>query len=192
VELSPDAAGIAAAAEKGAALGVLHEGYPMKDYAAYTVRDTRNIDPADGNVDAVIVATPIERTRHAAFIATYAGHPVVADEAYRRADLAPGQIGFLVFAHGSNEIDQDFISKFGDAELVIGDTAHKAVARKTTEPSQSLYRLAPRGRQRFVATIFYRFDLAAEPDAGAAATRLRFTDATGKRFDLPIDLKRFR
>lgn len=190
VELYPDRAAVAQATARGAQLAAAHEGYLLKDYVTYAVRDSRAIDPADGLVDAVVVTTLLERTRHAAFIASYSGKKVSGEDARKRAGLKDGEVGFLLFVHGRDPIDQEFATGFGPAALIIGEQRFTSEP-VAGEPSQAVYPLAPDDRIRFVTTITYRFDLSSARDAGHLPARLQFTDASGKHFDLPVELGRF-
>jgi hypothetical protein len=192
VDLAPDAAAIARAAAEGRAMYKPTVGYGLHDYAIYAVRDARAIDPADGSVDAVVIATPLERTRHAAYFGAYEKRALPPAEAFRKGGLGPGRIAFIVFAHGGDEADMEFPGKFSTATLVIGGRTLAATAIDRGGPSPSTYPRSTRGRTRFVATITYRFDLSGIPDAGRARARLDFTDASGKSFDLPVDLAAFR
>jgi len=192
VDLTPDAAAIARAAAEGRAMYKPTLGYEMADHVVYEVRDARAIDPADGNVDAVVAATPLERTRHAAYLGQYEQRALPPEEAYRKGGVGPGQIAFIVFAHGSDDADMEFPGKFSGAVLAIGGKQLTASAVDRGGPSFSTYPLSTRGRTRFVATITYRFDLTGIADAAHARARLAFTDATGKSFDLPVDLASFR
>jgi hypothetical protein len=191
VVLKPAAADIAAAAADGVALAKPHEGYRLKDYAIYTVRDARAIDPADGDVDAVIFATPLERTRHSAFVAAFSGRPIAAAEARRRAGLADEHVRIIVFAHGASSKDMGFAKAFGAARLSVGGMSLNA-APVSSDPSSTVYPLARTDRDRFVARVTYNFNLSDMALATAANARLSFIDGSGKAFDLPIDLASYR
>jgi hypothetical protein len=192
VDLAPDAAAIARAAADGRAMYRPSTGYDLADHVIYEVRDARAIDPKDGNVDAVVLATPLERTRHAAYFGQYEQHALAPGEAYRKGGLGAGQIAFIVFAHGGDEADMEFPDKFSAATLTIGGKQLAATAVDRGGPSFSTYPLSTTGHSRFVATITYRFDLASVADAARGKGRFAFTDATGKSFDLPVDLAAFR
>jgi hypothetical protein len=192
IDLAPDGAAIARAAAEGRAMYKPSLGYDLADHVVYEVRDARAIDPKDGNVDAVVLATPLERTRHAAYLGQYEQHALAPAEAYRRGGLGAGQIAFIVFAHGSDEADMEFPAKFSTATLTIAGKQLAAVAVDRGGPSFSTYPLSTTGRSRFVATISYRFDLRTVPGAATAQGRLGFTDATGKPFDLPVNLAVYR
>lgn len=188
VDLAPEAAAVARAAAEGRALYKPQFGYPLKDHVVYAVKDARGIDPADGSVDAVVLATPLERIRHAAYFAEYEKRASSPAELYAKSGLAAGQVAFIVFAHGGPDGDMEFPEKFSRATLSVGDRQLEASTVDRGGASPSIYPLARSGRMRFVATITYRFDLAGLAGAATAAARLAFTDATGKSFDLPVDL----
>jgi hypothetical protein len=192
VDLAPDAAAIARAAADGRAMYKPSFGYDLADHVVYEVRDARAIDPKDGSVDAVVLATPLERTRHAAYFGQYEQHALAPSEAYRKGGLAAGQVAFIVFAHGSDEADMEFPAKFSTASLTIAGKPLSASAVDRGGPSFSTYPLATTDRSRFVATITYRFDLQTVPGAATAQGRLAFTDASGKSFDLPVNLGVYR
>jgi hypothetical protein len=192
VDLAPDAAAIARAAADGRAMYKPSYGYDLADHVVYQVRDARAIDPNDGSVDAVVLATPLERTRHAAYFGQYQQTALAPGDAYRKGGLDAGQIAFIVFAHGSNEGDMEFPARFSAASLTIGGHQLATIAVDRGGPSFSTYPLATKDRSRFVATVTYRFDLATVPGAATAAGRLAFTDATGKAFDLPVNLGAYR
>lgn len=192
VDLAPDAAAIARAVADGRAMYRPAYGYDLADHVIYEVRDARAIDPADGSVDAVVLATPLERTRHAAYFGQYEKQALSPEEAFRRGGLAANQIAFIVFAHGGDDADMEFPGKFSAATLAIGGRQLAATAIDRGGPSISTYPLSTKGRMRFVATISYRFDLTGIAEGAEGKARLAFTDASGKSFDLPVDLAAFR
>jgi hypothetical protein len=191
-DLAPGPAAIGAAARAGLADAAARQGYPLRAHVLYEVRDARAADPADGAVDAVVLATPLERTRHAAYIAAYSGRTLTPAEAYAEAGLPPGHLAVIVFAHGADEDDAAFAAGFSAATLLVAGAAAQTAEPAPSETSEAVYPLAARNRSRQVATITYRFDLSAVPGAGARRAWLFFRDATGKAFDLPVDLGRFQ
>jgi hypothetical protein len=192
VDLAPGAAAIARAAADGRAMYKPSYGYSLADHVVYEVRDARAIDPRDGSVDAVVLATPLERTRHAAYLGQYEQHALAPADAYRKGGLGAGQVAFIVFAHGGDEADMGFPAGFSTATLTIAGRPLAAVAVDRGGPSFSTYPLATKARTRFVATITYRFDLRTVPGAATAQGRFAFTDATGKAFDLLVNLGAYR
>ena len=191
VVLKPTAADIAQVAARGVGLAAARQGYLLKDYVVYAVRDSRGIDPADGEVDAVVLATPLERTRHASFIAAYTGKPISAEEARRKSDVPDGSVKVLVFAHGDNSSDLDFAGKFGPATLTW-DTGNATSRATPGEASMSVYPQADHDRYRFVAVVTYAFDLTSVPETARGKARLSFQDGGGKAFDIAVDLATMR
>lgn len=190
-DLAPAPSAIARSANAGIRAASEDEGYPVKDHILYAVKNALTIDPADGEVDAIAIATPLERTRHAAFLAARANQRLTATEAYREAALPPGFIAVIIYAHGANPADESFVGRFGRATLVLGSEIVDAETAVHSDPSDAVYPQLPQDRHRQVATITYRFDLSRWPDAGARVGRLLFTDGSGKAFNLPLDLARF-
>jgi hypothetical protein len=150
----------------GVAQAAAREGYPLRSHVLYEVRDARAADPADGAVDAIVVATPLERTRHAAYIAAYSGRPSPPAQAYAEARPAAWQLAIVVFAHGADEADEAFARAFRPRpSRSPGEAAADGPARRQRDLRGRLPAgVAPSLPQ--VATITYRFDLSALRDAG--------------------------
>jgi hypothetical protein len=189
--LHPNAEQIAAATASGRALAAPHEGYRLKDYVLYEVKNARGIDVDDGDVDAIVIATPLERTRHAAFLAAFAGRAIGPTEARASSGLPDNQLEIIVFAHGADRSDRRFAQGFTAASLIEGSESLAVALPIAGEPKEAVYPLAPGDRRRFVAIITYRFDLSRFPQLAGAKARLRFQDASGKSFDLPVDFSAF-
>ncbi len=192
VVLAPTPADIDAAAADGAALFKAGEGYRLKDYVIHEVRDARTIDPADGSVDAIVFATPYERTRHAAFLGIYTQEPLTAAQARLDAALPDNWVSFIVFAHGDDGDDRDFPARFGKATLKIGAVTVPAAGVETSHVSESTYPLLPTERERFVATLTYRFDLSGVKLAANQKAVLSFVDAQGKPRSISFDFGKYR
>jgi hypothetical protein len=190
--LSPSDAEIADALEAGAALINPDKGYPLRDHLLLEVPDARDIKPAWGAVDAVILATPLERARHAGYLAKLSGQTIEVPAARQLPELHPGSLSIIVYTHGPDGKDESFIDKFGRASLVFPHETVAAAEVTHTEPNEATYPLAGFERQRQAAVLIYRFDLAAFPRLGNARCRLKFTDPTGKAFDIPLNLAQYR
>ncbi|GAA5534180.1 hypothetical protein [Deinococcus aluminii] len=178
-----------AAVQQGEALAGQHQGYPVRDYLLYSVPDALALTPGEGSVEAVQVATPLERARWAGYFLTIQGKPVTPDAVQHIADMPPDRVEFIVYAHSNGPKDQDFLGAFGPATMLIGEQVLPTSAVKTSGASLDNYRDAD-GQVvfRWTDAITYRFRV---PE-GATTGHLRFTDATGKKYDLPFDLSRYR
>jgi hypothetical protein len=190
--LNPSDAEIAAALEAGAALVNPDNGYPLKDHVLFEVPDARDIKAAWGDVDAVILATPLERARHAGYLAKLSGQTIDVASVRQLPELHPGSLSFIVYTHGPDDNDEIFIDKFGRASLVFAHESVPAADVTHSEPTEATYPLARVQRRRQVAVLLYRFDLASLPERDNAHCRLKFTDPTGKAFDIPINLAQYR
>jgi hypothetical protein len=190
--LAPSDAEIAAALKAGGALVSSDRGYPLKDHVVYEVPDARDIKAAWGEVDAVVLASPLERARHAGYIAKLSSQTIDVATARQLPELRPGTLSILVYAHGPDGEDESFVDKFAGASLVFTDRRVAAAEVTHSEPSAATYPLASVGRERRVAVLTYRFDLAAFPALADAPCRVEFTDPTGKLFDIPLDLAHYR
>lgn len=191
-DLSPDDAAIAAAVARGAAMAEPYRGYHIKDHVIYAVPDSLNIDPALGEVDAVALGTPLERARHAGFVAAFTHQKLTVADTRAAIRLPPGWLSVLVYAHGPDAIDTSFTGKFSTAKLVFADRTVIAADAHVSEPSESVYPKATTGRERRTAVITWRFDLSAWPALHGGKARLQFTGPTGRAFDLPVDLGAYR
>jgi len=189
--LAPDDRQLAAAIDRGRVLAASHGNYSLKKNIAWAVPDARTIDPTQGAVDAVLVATPIERATHAGFLAAINGRQVTVSEARRSEQLRPGWLRIILFTHGPNAKDESYVDRFSNACLVFGDDTIVADKMDHSEPTESTYPLATENRERQVATITFHFNLSSSPQLQAARGRLRFTDDTGHKFDQPIDLSAY-
>jgi len=192
VDFAPGEDAIAQAADDGAAIAARKEGYPLPDYVLHEVRDARDLDPADGNVDAVVLATPLERVRHAAYREALSGHPRDVTKLVEESGLANGSIRVIIFAHGDDELDDAFPVKFTAIRLRAGTNALEPSSMSHTQPAETIYPLAKVDRERLVSAITLIFDLKAAGLRGSEEARLTFTDATGKPFDIAVPLAKFR
>jgi len=187
----PDSAQIADAVDQGVRLAAAHDGYPSKDYLVHRAKDTLALDPDDGDVDAVLLATPLERTRHAAFMGAYTGHPITAAEARSGAELPDKWLEVIVFAHGNNDRDRKFGEQFGTATLDFPGRSVASVSIEHSKPDRSQYPHTPRDSERFVGTVTYKFDLTWITITQDKPVTLAFDDPSGKHFEILIDLTRF-
>ncbi|WP_155298505.1 hypothetical protein [Deinococcus kurensis] len=181
-----------AAVSEGERLAAAPEaGYPLRPYTVYAVPDTLNLVAANGSVDAVTLATPFERTRYAVFLRRLGEDPVRPEDARAQADLPDHEVAFIVFAHGRTPDDQTFLTQFSAARLTLGGRSVPLLDTARSGASISQYpRTAGEIGLRFIGTVTYRFRLPAGLEN--ASGTLRFTDATGKAFTLPVQLSRYR
>ena len=186
-DFAPGKGAISEAAKAGASIAKAHNGYPLHDYVLYAVRDARDLDPADGNVDAVVLITPLEHVRHAAYLAAISGRKF--DPA--QVPLATG-LEVRIFAHGNQGGDMDFLGRFSDATLQLDGTSYASSGKEYSLVSEGVYPLAKGDRDRWVGTVTYRFEPGAAAPLAHGAGQLEFRDAGGKAFSLPIDLARYR
>ncbi len=192
VESPLPAGSVAAAFNQGVQLGGRDDqAYPLAPNAIYHTADTLRLDPADGDVDAVVIGTPWERTRFQGYLATIGGEKITAAEARQRAKLPDGSVEVLVFAHGSKPEDQDFLGGFSNMTLRLGSATLKPTESRRSGTSASQYPDTP-GEigERFTGTVTYIFRLT--PAQLKASGTVSFTDPTGKAFQLPVNLGRYR
>lgn len=189
---APGAAEIAEATRLGAALAEPYRGYPVQDYLLYAVGDALALDPSAGCVDAVQVATPFERTRHASFLAALARRPIGPEAAREAAAFPDGALAFTIFAHGAAEDDQDFLQRFSPPQLTFAGRAARLTGQDRSPTFRDIYPHAPASdRERQVGTVTFRFQLDPASLADGRGV-LSFTDACAKAFRLPVDLARYR
>lgn len=189
---APSTAQINQALEEGRRLAQNRDsGYPLKAYTLYAVADTLKLEAKNGAVDAVTIATPFERTRYQAFLSVLGQDPVTAQQARERADLPDGSVQFIVYAHGMQPTDRDFLDRFSAATLRLGNETLKPsrTERSDTDASQYPKTVGEVGI-RFVGTITYQFEIPAR--LKDASGTLSFTDASGKSFKVPVNLSKYR
>lgn len=188
VTFVPGAAEIAAAAADGDRIARIGEGYPLGEYLVYQVADARTLAPKNGCVDAIVAVTPLERTRHAAYVATVESRRVDPVQARNEADLPDHGFGILVYAHGLHERDPNFTERFRDARLLIGSREVRPTGVATSAPVDGIYPLASGDRHRPVATVTWRFDLSGLADDTTPLAWLSFTDACDRELRIAVPL----
>ena len=159
----------------------------------YSVPDALTLTPGEGAVEAVQLATPIERERWASYFLTIQGKVVTPQAVKKEANLTVGQIAFIVFAHSQSgdETDQAFLKQFGSARLTLNSQVLTPVDVVRSGSSRNNYRDA--GGQvvfRWTGTLTYRF--AVPPGLSAAKGELHFVGAAGKAYDLKLDLAQYQ
>ncbi len=186
------AASVQVAFAQGVALGKqTDQPYPLAPNAIYHTADTLRLEATNGDVDAVVIGTPWERTRYQGYLATIGGEKITATRARELARLPDGSVAVLIFAHGSKPDDQDFLAGFRGVTLRIGAASLLPTEARRSGTSVSQYPDTP-GEigERFTGTATYIFRLT--PDQLQASGTFSFTDPTGKTFHLPINLGRYR
>jgi hypothetical protein len=191
-DLTPDDRAISAAIAAGRKLAVSHPGYPLRGHIAWEVPDSRNIDPSLGDVDAILIATPLERATHAGFEAAQRGARVNAAEVRKTGEVQAGWLTVILLTHGPNRKDESHVERFSEGKLVFAEQTLMSVATEHSEASETTYPLAAENRQRQVATISFHFDLSDRPTLQSAEGRLQFSDDQGRSFDIPINLGAYR
>jgi len=132
--------GVTSAFRDGVTLGQRQDqAYPFAGYALYHTADTLRLDAADGDVDAVVLATPWERTRYQAYLATIGGETVTPAQARERARQPDGTVSVLIFAHGTRPDDQAFLAGFRDVTLKVSGAAVRPVEMRRSGTSMSQY-----------------------------------------------------
>ncbi|AWN23303.1 hypothetical protein DKM44_08725 [Deinococcus irradiatisoli] len=178
----------------GQALAAKHQGYPVADYLIYDVHDALQLHPDQGSVEAVQVATPWERARWAGYLLSVQGKPVSEQAAQVIDDLKSGQVDFIVFAHSSGEGKdyQNFLKTFSAAHLNLGSRDLTPVNTAYSGAAVDNYRDL-NGNVTFLwsGNVTYRFDLSQMPSTPQSGT-LSFTDASGKKWNLKVDLSQYK
>jgi len=191
VESPLSAASIQAAVTQGGQLARdTSAPYPLAPNAIYHTADTLRLDPRNGDVDAVVIGTPWERTRYQAYIAGIGEEKLTASQTHDRARLPDGSVAVLIYAHGAQPDDQDFMTKFSNVQLKLAGKNLRPVEAGHSGTSEAQYPDTP-GEigVRFAGTITYIFKLS--PSQLRASGTLSFTDPTGKAFSLPVMLGRY-
>jgi|GEM_PF-2535476 len=166
-------------------------GYPLRPYTVYAVVDTLKLEAQNGAVDAVTVRTPLERTRYQSYLSVLGEDSVTAEQARARSGLSTGELEFIVFAHGLNPTDDKFLKGFSTATLRLGGQTLKPTSSEDSGVSSSQYpKTVGEIGVRFVGTLTYHFKVPAT--LAAARGTLSFTDPSGKKFNLTVNLNQYR
>ncbi|WP_189090720.1 hypothetical protein [Deinococcus ruber] len=192
IESPLTSAAVQAAFQEGQKLGrESDQAYPFAPNAVYHTADTLRLDPANGDIDAVVIGTPYERIRYQGYVAAIGEDKIGAQEARTRANLPDGSVAVLIFAHGSKPEDQEFLSGIQGVTMRLGGATLTPVALRRSGTSLSQYPDTP-GEigERFTGTATYIFRLT--PAQYRASGTIRFTDATGKAFNIPVQLSKYR
>lgn len=181
---------------RGLALADQRQGYPVQAYVVYSVPDALTLERGEGSVEAVQIATPLERARWGSYFLAIQGKAVTPEAVERQANLPAGELAVIIYAHsaGKNDEDKDFLRNFSPLRLTLNGHTRTPAKVESFGPSLNNYRDAD-GRVvfRWTDTLTARFDLAGlSQNAANARGHLQFTDASGKSYDLPLDLRRVR
>lgn len=172
---------------EGRAMATTANGYDVREYLLQAVADARNILPDQGSVDAVILLTPLERLRHAAYLQAMSGLAGEPAATAARTLYVPEEVGFRVFAHGIDGGDSGFTERFQIATLRVGEQTFVPVRIERSPASIGRYPLAPRNRERTVGTVTYWFQIDRPSEWAQASANLSFRDAEGKAVDVLAD-----
>jgi hypothetical protein len=179
----------------GQALAQKRRGYPVGEYLLYSVADAYTLTPGEGSVEAVQLATPLERTRWGSYFLAIQGKAVTPQAVRQQAGLAPGHLAVVIYAHspGGAASDQAFLQNFGPLRLTLAGQTLTPSAVARGDAALNNYRdEAGQVVFRWTSTLNATFDLSGLARANDARGTLRFTDATGKAFELPVQLGRYR
>jgi hypothetical protein len=199
---SPSAEQATAAAAQGMqqANSASH-GYIVKPYVLYEVPDPLTLTPGAGEVEAVILGTPVERITYSGYLATLQGEKMPEARVRSLARSLSGTVSFIVFAHApsAGPSDKSFLERFTDVALSIDipeAVSFAPVEQTIFGPAKDFYNVPPRNReQRWLGTVTWRFSLQPLIDRGIDVARatgtLSFTDGTGKQYTVPFDLSRY-
>ena len=189
---SPSAAQYQSAFLEGRNLAQSRDGgYPLRPYTVYAVMDTLKLEAQNGAVDAVTVGTPLERTRYQSYLSVLGEDLVTAEQARARSGLSTGELEFIVFAHGLNPTDNEFLKRFTAASLRLGRQTLKPTATEDSGVSSSQYpKTVGEIGVRFVGPLTFRFKVSTT--LASARGTLSFTDPGGKKFALPVNLSLYR
>jgi hypothetical protein len=184
-----------AAVAAGAGMAAKHAGYSAQEYIAFAVRDALVLEPGEGSIDAVVVGTPFERVRYAAYLSAFEGDAPASSETSAAAD--PDYLDFIVFAHSSAKDDQDFLRRFGPVTLRIGGLTLRPASMSTFGPAEDFFTVRGGARElRMLGYATFRFAVsgtAGSPrDIPRSTGKLVIVDPYGRRYDIEIDLAKYR
>lgn len=175
-------------------------GYHLEDWVLFGVTDPLSILPEQGEIEAVIVATPFELVRYQSFLVTFQNKAFTTDQANTLAAQLKDTIAFQVFVHAPGVGDQyrDFLSDFTKASFTaLNGEDLTPVKIDTFGPAQDFYNIPGSAVQiRYLGYVLYHFDLSSLNESAANLANLTgtfsLTDSAGQAHSYDVDLSKYR
>lgn len=193
-------ADIQEAVQAGTEMASRERGYHLQDWVLYGVEDPFLILPEQGEVEAVIVATPFELLRYQSFLHAFQGKAFTPEQAQELAAELEDTISFQVFVHAPAPGDEyrDFLSAFTMAAFTVaGDESLAPLSIETFGPAQDFYNLPDAAVQiRYLGYVTFRFDLGSLEESagnfGNLTGTFTLTDSSGQDYSFEVDLSEYR
>jgi hypothetical protein len=181
------------AAREGAVMAQAHEAYAVRPWLLWDRKNPFAADRGHAGLDAVVVETPYERVRYAAYLQRLQALPVTKDEIEQWRRDASRRIGFIVYAHSRSaaDIEMTFLERFANATLTLrsGETM-RASSRAIFGGRGGFYDVGTLREERYTGSLTYRFTIANERCRRSGI--LRFADGYGEGYWFAFDLARYR
>lgn len=180
----------------GRRLSEHHRGYRAPENVLFAAADSLQIRKRQSPIEAILVGTPYERVRYTSYLYAFQGLYFSAEQAQTIARDDANTVQFIVFAHSNTPQDRNFLNRFVNGRLRLGDHAVVTSKPSVFGPALDYYNVEGVGRQfRWVGSVTFRFDLgrlrARRFNIANASGSFAFTDSEGERLKYPIDLSRY-
>ena len=206
------------ALKEGSAMNTPRNGYILSDYLLKEYNDGLSLKPGDGEVDAIIVATPYERVRYFGYLESIQRKPVTDAALNAVVDRYKNKLTFVVFTHSPYTVDQEveqwtkaygsgkitdeeghtrqrsYLDEYKEATLEVGGKTYTAKP-SVDGPYTDIFSIqGSRPQSRFLGLIHYSFDLSDLAVSGkvSGTGRLSFKDSQGKTvYSETVDLGKY-
>lgn len=206
------------ALDEGRAMNTPRNGYILSDYLLKEYNDGVSLKPGDGEVDAIIVATPYERVRYFGYLEALQRRPVTEAALNAVVERYRNKITFVVFTHSPYTVDQEveqwvraygnarvqdeeggtrqrsYLDEYKEATLEVGGKTYTAKPHVDGPYTDIFSVQGSRPQSRFLGLISYSFDLSELVRDGkvAGGGTLRFADSQGKAvYTEAVDLGKY-
>ena len=189
MDLAPDDGALVRAVVDGIAVARAANGYDAREYLIHAVADARDVQPEQGSVDAIVLLTPLERLRHAAYLRAVSGEAIEPSLAAAREFYVAQEVGFRIFSHGLDGTDVRFTERFSSATLRMDGKEIAPIRMERSPASLGRYPRAARERERTVGTVTYWFGVAGYPEIPQGMALLSFRDAEQRALEVSVDFR---
>ncbi|WP_276957686.1 hypothetical protein [Allomeiothermus silvanus] len=206
------------ALKEGSAMNTPRNGYILGDYLLKEYNDGISLKPGDGEVDAIIVATPYERVRYFGYLESIQRKLVTETALNAVVERYKNKLTFVIFTHSPYTVDQEveqwtkaygsskitdeegktrqrsYLDQYQEATLEVGGKTYTAKP-SVDGPYTDIFSIqGSRPQSRFLGLISYSFDLS---DLAANAKisevgKFSFKDSQGQTtYSETVDLGKY-
>jgi hypothetical protein len=196
VDVMPSARAESVAAAAGKAMAAHNEAYEIGPYLLFGTNTDVLLTDESPSVEAVQLATAIERIRWMAYVSEMEQRPLPPSTIAAFAKEQRGIISFIVFAHGHDEHDRTFLTAFSGGSLVRaadGTLVASADIERSVATQDQYFMPGNRVVDRYLGQVTYRFTLPVTPNSVMDEPLIfEFNDDRGEAQRFPLTLSHFQ